>query len=205
MPARRTARWAVPGAAALVLSCAALAGCGSSGGSSPSAPSSGGSSPSAGKASAHGGRLTGNFCTDFKNIGTHMPIPAAASGNLATMERHDGRYLNQVAAYYSRLAAEAPPQAGQEIRSIASAYQDLGLLHRHQGHTFAQPDRTADRHADQFGRCGPGVQEARHLRDHQVLLISGERLTRVGAQVVAVTLLRCAGASGLTPRARASS
>jgi hypothetical protein len=128
MPARRTARWAIPGAAVLVLSCAALVGCGSSGGSSPSAasaPSSGGSSPSAGNASAHNGKLTGNFCTDFKNIGTNMPIPAATSGSLATMEQHNGRYLNQVADYYSRLAAEAPPQAGQEIRSIASAYQDL--------------------------------------------------------------------------------
>ena len=128
MPARRTARWAVPGAAAVILSCAALAGCGSSGGSSPgaaSAPSSGGSSPSAGSASAHKGKLTGNFCADFKNIGANMPIPAVASGSLATMEQHDGRYLNQVADYYSRLAAEAPPQVGQEIQSIASAYQDL--------------------------------------------------------------------------------
>jgi hypothetical protein len=128
MPAPRTTRWAVPGAAALVLSCAALAGCGSSGGSSPSAastPSSGGSSPSAGSASAHNGKLTGNFCTDFKNIGTNMPIPAANSGSLTKMEQHDGRYLKQVAAYYARLAAEAPPQAGQEIRTIASAYQGL--------------------------------------------------------------------------------
>ena len=128
MPARRTARWAVPGAAALVLSCAALAGCGSSGGSSPSAasaPSSGGSSPSAGNAATHNGKLTGNFCSDFKNIGTNMPIPAADSGSLATMEQHDGRYLNQVADYYSRLAAEAPPQVGLEVQSIASAYQDL--------------------------------------------------------------------------------
>lgn len=128
MPARRTVRWAVSGAAALVLSCVTLAGCGSSGGSSPSAasaPSSGGSSPSAGHASAHSGRLTGNFCTDFKNIGTNMPIPAATSGSIAAMEQHDGRYLNRVAAYYDRLAAEAPPQAGQEIRQIASAYQGL--------------------------------------------------------------------------------
>ena len=128
MPARRTARRAVPGAAALVLSCVALAGCGSSGGSSPSAasaPSSSESSPSAGNASANTGKLTGNFCTDFKNIGTNMPIPAANSGSVATMEQHDGRYLRQVAAYYARLAAEAPPQAGQEIRSIASAYQGL--------------------------------------------------------------------------------
>ena len=54
-----------------------------------------------------------------------MPIPAADSGSLATLEQHDGRYLNQVSVYYSRLAAEAPPQAGQEIRRIASAYQDL--------------------------------------------------------------------------------
>jgi len=127
MPARRTARWAVPGAAALVLSCAALAGCGSAGGSSPSAAGapSGGSAPSAGNASAHNGKLTGNFCTDFKNLGTNMPLPAAGSGSVATMEQHDGRYLNQVAAYYTRLAAEAPPQAGQELRSIGSAYQQL--------------------------------------------------------------------------------
>jgi len=41
------------------------------------------------------------------------------------MEQHDGRYLHQVAAYYARLAAEAPPQAGQELRSIGSAYQQL--------------------------------------------------------------------------------
>jgi len=127
MPARRTARWAVPGAAALVLSCAALAGCGSAGGSSPSAAGapSGGSAPSAGNASAHNGKLTGNFCTDFKNLRTNMPLPAAGSGSVATMEQHDGRYLNQVAAYYTRLAAEAPPQAGQELRSIGSAYQQL--------------------------------------------------------------------------------
>ena len=75
--------------------------------------------------STSGPKLTGNFCTDFKNIGTNMPIPAADSGSLATMEQHDGRYLNQVADYYSRLAAEAPPQVGLEVQSIASAYQDL--------------------------------------------------------------------------------
>jgi hypothetical protein len=110
------------------LSCAALAGCGSSGGSAPSAasaPSSSGSSPSVGNASAHNGKLTGNFCSDFKNIGNNMPIPAADSGSLATLQQHDSRYLKEVADYYSRLAAEAPQQAGQEIRSIASAYQDL--------------------------------------------------------------------------------
>jgi hypothetical protein len=128
MPARRTVRWAVPGAAALVLSCTALAGCGSPGGSTPSvagAPSASGSPPSAGNSSAHSGKLTGNFCTDFKNVGTNMPIPAANSGSLTTMEREDGRYLQQVAGYYSKLAAEAPPQVGQDVHRIASAYQQF--------------------------------------------------------------------------------
>jgi hypothetical protein len=80
----RTARWAVPGAAALVLACAALAGCGAPAApvGSPGAPSPAASSPSAGHASANTGKLTGNFCTDFKNIGTSMPIPASATGSL---------------------------------------------------------------------------------------------------------------------------
>jgi hypothetical protein len=128
MPARRTARRAVSGAAALVVSCAALAGCGSSGGpaqSAASTPPSGGASSPAGNASASTGKLTGNFCTDFKNIGKNIPIPPSAAGSLATMEQHDGRYLRRVAAYYDKLAAEAPPQAGNEIRLIVSAYQGL--------------------------------------------------------------------------------
>jgi hypothetical protein len=128
MPARRTARRAVPGTAVLILSCAALAGCGSSGGSSPSAasaPSSGGSSPSAGNASAHNGKLTGNFCTDLKNIGTNIRIPPANASDPAAIQRRDSRYLNQVVAYYNKLASEAPPQAGKDIRLVASAYQRL--------------------------------------------------------------------------------
>jgi hypothetical protein len=126
MPARSPARRVFPGAAALVLSCAALAGCASGGSSNNSASApSGGSSSSAGSGSANTGKLTGNFCTDFKNIGANIPIPSATTGSLATLEQHDGRYLRQVAGYYSRLAAEAPPQAGQEIRRIASAYQRL--------------------------------------------------------------------------------
>jgi hypothetical protein len=136
MPARSPARRVFPGAAALVLSCAALAGCAASGGSSSNSASggqsqnsasapSGGSSSSAGNASANTGKLTGNFCTDFKNVGSNIPIPATTTGSLATLEQHDGRYLRQVAAYYGRLAAEAPPPAGKEIRLIASAYQQL--------------------------------------------------------------------------------
>src|SRR5580698_5920113 len=97
MRARSTAGWAVQGAAALALSGAALAGCGTSSGSSAGSAPAAASSPSAGGASANTGKLTGNFCTDLKNIGTNMPIPASVSGSLATMERHDGRYLNQVA------------------------------------------------------------------------------------------------------------
>jgi hypothetical protein len=128
MTACRPARRAVPAAAAFVLSCAALAGCGGSGGPAQSAgspPSSGGSSSPAGNASANTGKLTGNFCTDFKNIGENIPIPPSAAGSLATMEQHDGRYLRQVAAHYNKLAAEAPAQAGKEIRLIASAYQGM--------------------------------------------------------------------------------
>ncbi len=128
MTACRPARRAAPAAAAFVMSCAALAGCGASGGpaqSAASTPPPGGPSSSAGNASASTGKLTGNFCTDFKNIGKNIPIPAAATGSLAEMERHDGRYLDQVAAYYGKLAAEAPPQTGKEIRLIVSAYQQL--------------------------------------------------------------------------------
>ncbi len=125
MPARSLAR-AIPGAAALVLSCAALAGCGGSGGpaqSVASTPPSSGSS--AGNASANSGKLTGNFCDDFRNIGKNIPIPAANTGSLSTMVQHDGKYLRQVSAYYDKLASEAPAQAGHEIQLIASAYQEL--------------------------------------------------------------------------------
>ena len=124
MPARRTARWAVPGAAVLILSCAALAGCGSSGGSSPNAASAP-PSPSAGNASANTGKLTGNFCNDLKNIGKNIPIPPANASDPAAVQRRDSRYLNQVVAYYNTLASEAPPGAGKDIRLVASAYQRL--------------------------------------------------------------------------------
>jgi hypothetical protein len=78
MPARRPARWAFPGTAVVVLSCAALTGCGGFR-----------------RFACQRGRtqrvilarwprhrrcreLTGNFCTDFKNIGGNMPIPAGS-------------------------------------------------------------------------------------------------------------------------------
>ena len=127
MPVRSPAR-AIPGAAALALSCAALAGCGGSGGpaqSVASMPPSSGSSSSAGNASANSGKLTGNFCTDVKNIGKNIRIPAGATSDPAAVERRDSRYLSQLAAYYDKLAAEAPPQAGKDIRLIVPAYQRL--------------------------------------------------------------------------------
>jgi hypothetical protein len=128
MPAPRAARRAVPAAAAFALSCAALAGRGGSGGPSQSAastPPAGGSSSSAGNASTSTGKLTGNFRTDFKNIGGNIPIPPSPAGSLATLQQHDRRHLRQVAAYCDKLAAEAPPQAGTEIRLIVSACQEL--------------------------------------------------------------------------------
>lgn len=130
MPARSPAIRVLPGAAALILSCAALAGCGGSGGSGGSAqgaastPSSG-SSSSAGGASAVNGKLTGNFCNDLKNIGTNLQIPPANGGDAAAMQRRDSRYLSQVVTYYNQLAAEAPPQAGKDLRIVASAYQRI--------------------------------------------------------------------------------
>ncbi len=125
MRARRPARRAFPGTAAAVLACAALAGCsGGPGGSSAGATAPSGSSSPAGQA-AGASKLTGNFCTDFKNSGSNMPIPPAASTSLSTLVQRDSRYLRQVSAYYDRLAAEAPPQAGQDVRIIGSAYQAL--------------------------------------------------------------------------------
>ena len=93
MPARRTARWTIPGAATLILSCAVLSGCGSSGGSSPGAastPSSGGSFSSAGNPSANT-KLTGNFCNDLKNIGKNIPIPPANASDPAAIPRRTSR------------------------------------------------------------------------------------------------------------------
>src|SRR5207302_88515 len=64
-------------------------------------------------------------CTDVKNIGKNIRIPAGATSDPAAVERRDSRYLSQLAAYYDKLAAEAPPQAGKDIRLIVPAYQRL--------------------------------------------------------------------------------
>ena len=151
MPARRTARWAVPGAAALIMSCAVLAGCGSSGGSSPSAasaPSSGGSSPSAGNASAHNGKLTGNFCNDLKNIGKNIPIPPANASDPAAIQRRNSRYLNQVVAYYNKLASEAPERPAEQRQRQRQQRREYDSF----------------RHRQQLARPAPGTQPPRAAR-----------------------------------------
>jgi hypothetical protein len=163
MRALSTVRWAVQGSAALALSCAAVAGCGTSSASSPGAAGSAPaatSSPSAGGASANNGKLTGNFCTDLKNIGRNMPIPVSVSGSLATMEQHDGRYLKQVAAYYNKLAAEAPPQVGQDISRIASVYQQLASSVVKGG---SQSLTQIEQHMDSLTSSGPAAKAFKQL------------------------------------------
>jgi hypothetical protein len=114
--------------------CVLLAGCG---GGSSSANSSGGSAAgptkaasndaatSGGGTSGTGVRLTGNFCTDFKNIGQSIKIPAGAHGSASSLQRHGVQYLTQAATYFNGLAAEAPQQAGKELRVIAGDYQAI--------------------------------------------------------------------------------
>jgi hypothetical protein len=125
MPATRPARWALPGTAAVILTCAALAGCGGGSGGSPGASSSTGPSSPAGTSSASAGKLTGNFCTDFNNIGTNIQMPADAQGSLSALQRNGAPYLEKVASYFNGLAAEASPQAGQELRILASDYHAM--------------------------------------------------------------------------------
>ncbi len=125
-------------AAALVISvvagtCVLLAGCGSS--SSRPADSTGpkasagpmipvGSTPASGT-SGTGTKLTGNFCTDFKNFGQDVKVPSDVTSSLAAMREHGARYLDQAEAYFKGLAAEAPPQVATELRVIASDYQAM--------------------------------------------------------------------------------
>ena len=141
MRARSTAGWAVRGAAALALSGAALAGCGTSSGSSAGSAPAAASSPSAGSASAHTGKLTGNFCTDLKNIGTNVPIPATASGNIPALEQRASRYFHELAAYYTSLAAEAPPQVGQDINQVGSAFRQFASSIPKGSHSVGQIER----------------------------------------------------------------
>jgi hypothetical protein len=138
---RSAVRRLAPGAAALALSCAALAGCSASGGSSPGPASTAASSPSAGSSPANTGKLTGNFCTDLKNIEKNVPIPATASGNIPALEQRASRYFNELAAYYGRLAAEAPPQVGQDVNRVVSAFRQFALALPRGSHSVKQVER----------------------------------------------------------------
>src|SRR5262245_29288209 len=108
--------------------CVLLAGCGGSSSCSNSWGSAPGpmkkvtndTSTSGGGPSGTGARLTGNFCTDFKNIGQSVKIPASAQSDPSALQRHGAQYLTQAATYFRGLAAEAPPQAGKELRVLAA-------------------------------------------------------------------------------------
>ena len=69
-------------------------------------------------------KLTGNFCADFRNLGRNISVPANAQGSLSAFKKHGTVYLNQVAAYFNGLAAEAP-QAGKALRIIAADYSAM--------------------------------------------------------------------------------
>src|SRR5215468_2326133 len=100
--------------AALVISvaasgCVLLAGCG---GGSGGSDTSGGSAAGPMKrlsndasTSGTGVKLTGDFCTDFKNMGQSVRVPAGVQSDLNTLRQHGVKYLNQAATYFSGLAA----------------------------------------------------------------------------------------------------
>jgi hypothetical protein len=124
--------------AALVISvvasgCVLLVGCGGSNGSNNSGSSAAGpmkkatndSSTSAGSTSGTGVRLTGDFCSDFKNIGQNVKIPGDAQGSLSTLQKQVVNYLVRSATYFTGLADEAPAQAENEFRLIAKDYQAI--------------------------------------------------------------------------------
>jgi len=124
MPAPRVAALLITAVAG---TCVTLAGCGggassSSSGSLPTAVPTAvvTSVPPAPLSSVL--KLTGNFCADFRNLGRNISVPANAQGSLSAFKKHGTVYLNQVAAYFNGLAAEAPPQAGKELRIIAADY-----------------------------------------------------------------------------------
>src|SRR5215469_1505101 len=89
-------------AAAFVISvmagtCVLLAGCGGSSSSSGGQPANGQASASptvspggnsGGGTTGSGAKLTGNFCTDFKNIGQNIKVPPNATGSLTDLKQH---------------------------------------------------------------------------------------------------------------------
>jgi hypothetical protein len=129
MTARSRGRWGSAVIAAVAGTCLALTGC--SNGSSSNPPSTNlptgavtvPPTPQAGAASPAVGKLTGNFCNDFRNIGTNFQLPASAQGSVSAAQHQGVRYLNKLEAYFSGLAAEAPKPVAKELRTIAADFQ----------------------------------------------------------------------------------
>ena len=103
--------------------CVLLAGCGGGSGS-PGGSAAGPVKTAPSNPSTSGPKLTGNFCTDFKNIGQSVKLPAA-KGSPSTLQQQGVQYLAHAATYFNGLAQEAPVQAGKELRLIAGDYQAI--------------------------------------------------------------------------------
>jgi hypothetical protein len=127
MAARSQARWGALVITAVAGTCVALAGCSTS--TTTNTPSTGLPSgavtvpptPVAGGAGSVG-KLTGNFCNDFKNIGTNFQLPASAQSSTSAARRQGVRYLNKLNAYFTGLAKEAPAQVANDLRTIAADF-----------------------------------------------------------------------------------
>lgn len=129
MAARSQVRWGSLVIAAVAGTCMALAGCSTS--TTTNTPSTGLPSgavtvpptPAAGAGAGSVGKLTGNFCNDFKNIGTNFQLPASAQSSTSAAESQGVKYLNKLNAYFTGLAKEAPKQVANDLRTIAADFQ----------------------------------------------------------------------------------
>jgi len=79
--------------------------------------------PAAGGGAGSVGNLTGNFCNDFRNIGTSFQLPASAEGSGSAAQRQGLHYLNKLQAYFAGLAHEAPHQVSSDLSIIAAYLQ----------------------------------------------------------------------------------
>ena len=129
MLGRSQARWGSLVVAAVAGTCVALAGCSGSSTSantpSVSLPSGAVTVPPTPAPGATGsvGKLTGNFCNDFRNIGTSFQLPASAQGSASAAQKQGLHYINKLQAYFSGLAGEAPHQVSSDLRIIAADLQ----------------------------------------------------------------------------------
>jgi hypothetical protein len=128
MAGRSHVQWGSFVIAAVAGTCVALAGCSSSTSTNPpsvSLPSGAVTVPPtpAGGGAGSVGKLTGKFCTDFRNIGTNFQLPASAQGGLSAAQKQGLQYLNKLNAYFAGLEKEAPAQVSKDVRTIAADLQ----------------------------------------------------------------------------------